>query len=133
MADKPMDEMSADSSLDGAERMLAEAADGKVITTAVMAAYAVDQLHEAAVITDIADANEIVVFQTDTEKIITAANFSGWMKNEIEEATVGTDIVGGDYVVYSDGGTLKRITLTNMLADIATITTSIAGLGTSIS
>jgi len=109
MADRKMSEMSLDNSLDGTERILAQGADGACITTAVMAAYAVDQLHQADVITSLSDAHELVVFVSDVEKIITVANLSAWVIDEIEAITTGSTITSGDTLIYSDGGTLKQI------------------------
>jgi len=85
-------------------------------TAALLAAFAVDQLHQAAVITTVNDADELNVFQSDIEKIITAQNFFNWVVDKLEALPTETTIVDGDKLVFSDGGVLKQI-------DIATVRT----------
>ena len=128
MATVAMSEMSIDASIAGTERLLAQGADGSVILVSAIAAYAVDQLHGATVITSLSGTDEVVVFQSDVEKIITVTNLAAWVVDTVEAATVGTSIVAGDWIIYSDAGVLKRITLTNFLAGVASITTAISGL-----
>ena len=104
-------------SIGGSEKMpVVDGSTPKHVTPNLLSAYAVDQLHGAAVITTIGDSDEVVVFQSDVEKIITAANVSAWMVDELEAITTGTSIVSGDKVLYVDGGVLKQI-------DIDTIVT----------
>lgn len=91
----------------------------KTVTPDLIAAYTIDQLHGAGVITALTDTHQLSVFTSgDAEKIITFANVSAWIVDEIEAITTGTAIVSGDKVIYVDGGVLKQI-------DIATIITHI--------
>lgn len=120
MADVPFSSFVAGLALDtigGSEKLpVVDSTTNKHITTDTMAAYAVDQLHEATVITTISDSDELVVFQSDVEKIITAANFSAWIVDELEAITTGTTIISGDKVLYVDGGVLKQIDIDTIVA-----------------
>ena len=103
--------------LTGPEKLpLLDGATSRHATAALLAAFAVDQLHQAAVITTVNDADELNVFQSDIEKIITAQNFFNWVIDKLEALPTETTIVDGDKLVFSDGGVLKQI-------DIATVRT----------
>ena len=87
-----------------------DASTAKHITPDLVAAYTIDQLHGASVITSLGDTHQLSVFTTgDDEKIITFANVSAWLVDEIEAITTGTTIVSGDTLIYVDGGVLKQI------------------------
>lgn len=116
MVDKPLSGMSeiAIGDIAGSERLLAEGADGAIVTTAVMAQYAVDQLHGATVITSLVDTDQAVIFATnDDEKIITVENLAKWVVDTIEAVDINT-IAVTDWVIFSDAGVLKKITLANL-------------------
>ena len=115
MADKPISGMPVDASLGGAERMLAQGADGSVVLVSALAAYAVDQLHSAAVITSLVGTDEVVIFKSDVEKIITVTNMAAWVIDTVEAVGVST-IVDADWIIFSDAGVLKKITLANLAA-----------------
>lgn len=104
----------------------------KHATAALLAAFAIDQLHQAAVITTLADGDEINAFQSDTEKVISAANLFAWIVDKLEALTTETTIVSGDKFVFNDGGVLKQIDIDNVKAFLDTAATSlgaqIAGL-----
>jgi hypothetical protein len=103
--------------LTGPEKLpLLDGTTSRHVTAALLAAFAVDQLHQAAVITTINDADELNVFQSDIEKIITAQNFFNWVVDKLEALPTETTIVNGDKLVFNDGGVLKQI-------DIATVRT----------
>ena len=111
----------------GSEKIPVEdAGTGKHITPDLQAAYTIDQLHGASVITALTDAHQLSVFTSaDDEKIITFANVSAWVVDEIEALDVGGTIVAGDWLIYSDGGVLKRV----LLSDVTTlINTSVLDL-----
>ena len=99
------------------------------VTPNLLAAYAIDQLHGAAVITSLNDADEVVVFQSDVEKIITVANLSAWMVDELEAITTGTTIVSGDTILYSDAGVLKQIDID---AIVTFVNSEVGNLGAQI-
>ncbi len=121
MADVKMSEMDIDASLDGTERMLAQGAAGSVILVSALAAYAVDQLHGATVITSLVDTDQAVIFATnDDEKIITVENLAKWVVDTIEAVAVST-IAVTDWVIFSDAGVLKKITLANLTTSFVDI------------
>jgi hypothetical protein len=106
--------LSADT-LSGSENFpLLDDATTKKVTASVLAAYVVDQLHEADVITSINGSDEIAVFQADVEKILTADNFFNWVVDKLEAITTGTTITSGDKVLFSDAGVLKQIDIDNV-------------------
>lgn len=122
MADAPMSGMSeiAIGDIDG-NRLLAEGADGAVITTTVLAAYAVDQLHGATVITSLADTDEAVVFQSDAEKIITVLNLAAYVIDSAFDDTISgavTSTSSGDLLLLERSGVQKRITIDNLIGEI---------------
>ena len=123
MADKPMSGMSAIAigDIDGTERLLAQGADGSVITTAVVAAYAVDQLHGATVITSLNGTDEVVFFQSDVEKIITAANLASYVIGAAFDSDAVTSTTSGDLFVLERSGVRKRITIDNLIGEITPI------------
>ena len=84
------------------------------VTATLLAAFVVDTLHQAPVITAVADADELNVFQSDIEKIITAQNFFNWVVDKLEAIEVSTTIVAGDKLVFNDGGILKQIDIDNV-------------------
>lgn len=101
--------------LGGSEKIpLLDGTSSRHITASLLAAFAVDQLHQAAVVTTLADTDEISVFQSDVEKILTAQNFFNWVVDKLEALPTETTIVDGDKLVFNDGGVLKQI-------DIATV------------
>ena len=119
--------------LTGPEKLpLLDVATSKHATASLLAAFAIDQLHQAAVITTISDADELNVFQSDVEKIITAQNFFNWIVDKLEAIGVETTIVSGDKLLYVDGGILKQIDIDNVRtfinAGIASLGTQISGL-----
>ena len=62
--------------LTGPEKLpLLDGTTSKHATAALLAAFTIDQLHQASVITTVADSDELNVFQSDVEKILTAQNF----------------------------------------------------------
>jgi hypothetical protein len=103
----------------GAELIPLVDTTSKKTSPADLAAYTIDTLHSAAVITSLGDTHQLSVFTAgDDEKIITFANLSAWIVDEIEAITTGTVIVSGDKVVYSDGGVLKQIDIDTVVAFI---------------
>lgn len=89
--------------------LLLESTTAKSTTAAALAAFVVDQLHQASVITTLNDADELNVFQSDVEKIVTADNFFNWIVDKLEAISTGSTIVSGDKLLFNDGGTLKQI------------------------
>jgi len=74
--------------LTGPEKIpLLDGTSSRHATAALLAAFAVDQLHQASVITTLADADEIVAFQSDVEKILTAQNFFNWVVDKLEPSS----------------------------------------------
>lgn len=101
--------------LGGSEKIpLLDGTSSRHITASLLAAFAVDQLHQAAVVTTLADTDEISVFQSDVEKILTAQNFFNWVVDKLEALTTGSTIVSGDKLVFNDGGVLKQIDIDNV-------------------
>lgn len=101
--------------LGGAEKIpLLDGATSKQVTASVLAAFVIDQLHQAPVITTVADADELNVFQSDVEKIITADNFFNWIVDKLEAIGTSATIVSGDKLVFNDGGILKQIDIDNV-------------------
>jgi hypothetical protein len=84
------------------------------VTATLLAAFVVDTLHQAPVITTVADADELNVFQSDIEKIITAQNFFNWVVDKLEAIETSATIVSGDKLVFNDGGILKQIDIDNV-------------------
>jgi hypothetical protein len=96
--------------LTGPEKLpLLDVTSSKYATAAMLAAFAVDQLHQAAVITTLGDSDEINAFQSDVEKIITAQNLFNWVVDKLEALGVESTIVSGDKLLFNDGGVLKQI------------------------
>ena len=101
--------------LGGAEKFpLLDSTTSKQVTASVLAAFVIDQLHQAPVITTVADADELNVFQSDVEKIITADNFFNWIVDKLEAIGTSATIVSGDKLVFNDGGILKQIDIDNV-------------------
>lgn len=101
--------------LSGPEKIpLLDGTTSKHITASLLAAFAVDQLHQAAVVTALNDADELNAFQSDVEKIITAQNFFNWIVDKFEAVATETSIVSGDKLFYSDAGILKQIDIDNV-------------------
>ncbi len=101
-------------------------------TATLLAAFAIDQLHQAAVVTTLNDSDEISVFQADVEKILTAQNFFNWVVDKLEALGTSSTIVSGDKLVFNDGGILKQIDIDNVKtflnSTVATLGAEIAGL-----
>jgi hypothetical protein len=101
--------------LSGPEKIpLVDGSDSKHITATALAAFVVDQLHQASVITTVSDSDEINVFQSDVEKILTADNFFNWIVDKLEAITTASSIASGDKLVFNDSGTLKQIDIDNV-------------------
>lgn len=101
--------LSADT-LSGVEKFpLLDGSTSKHATAALLAAFTIDQLHQASVVTTLNDADELNVFQSDVEKIITADNFFNWVVDKLEAITTGSTMVSGDKLLFSDSGVLKQI------------------------
>jgi hypothetical protein len=99
------------------------------VTPNLLADFAVDKLHQAAVITTLGDSDEINAFQSDVEKIITAQNFFNWIVDKLEAITTGSTIANGDKLLFSDAGVLKQIDI----ADVKTFLDSAdPALGTEV-
>jgi hypothetical protein len=121
--------------LTGPEKIpLLDGTSSRHATAALLAAFAVDQLHQASVITTLADTDEIVAFQSDVEKILTAQNFFNWVVDKLEAIDTSTTIVSGDKLVFNDGGILKQIDIDNVKAfldsSVTALGAEIAGLAT---
>ena len=121
--------------LTGPEKIpLLDGTSSRHATAALLAAFAVDQLHQASVITTLADADEIVALQSDVEKILTAQNFFNWVVDKLEAIDTSTTIVSGDKLVFNDGGILKQIDIDNVKAfldsSVTALGAEIAGLAT---
>jgi len=117
--------LSADT-VTGAEKIpLLDGSTSKQATASVLAAFVIDQLHQASVITTLADSDELNAFQSDVEKIITASNFFAWIVDKLEAITTGTTIVSGDKLVFNDGGVLKQIDIDNVKTFLDTAATSL--------
>jgi hypothetical protein len=116
--------------LSGVEKIpLLDGTTSRHATAALLAAFTVDQLHQASVITTLNDSDEMNVFQSDIEKILTAQNFFSWVVDKLEAITTGTTIVDGDKLVFNDGGVLKQIDI----ADVRTfLNSSSVALGAQI-
>ena len=119
--------------LTGPEKIpLLDGTSSRHATAALLAAFAVDQLHQASVITTLADTDEIVAFQSDVEKILTAQNFFSWVVDKLEAIDTSTTIVSGDKLVFNDGGILKQIDIDNVKAfldsSVTALGAEIAGL-----
>jgi hypothetical protein len=96
--------------LTGPEKFpLLDVTSSKHATAALLAAFAVDQLHQAAVITTLADGDKLNAFQSDIEKVITAQNLFNWVVDKLEALGVESTIVSGDKLLFNDGGVLKQI------------------------
>jgi hypothetical protein len=103
--------------LTGPEKVpLVDGTTSRHVTATLLAAFVVETLHKAAVVTTLNDADEVNVFQSDVEKIITVQNFFNWIVDKLEALPTETTIVNGDKLVFNDGGVLKQI-------DIATVRT----------
>lgn len=120
MPDKTFAEFVADLSVDvigGAEKIpLLDGSTTKYATASLLAAFAVDQLHQAAVVTTLNDADEVVAFQSDVEKIITAQNFFNWLVDKLEALGDTSTVVSGDKLLINDGGVLKQIDIDDIKA-----------------
>ncbi len=117
--------LSADT-VTGAEKIpLLDGSTSKQATASVLAAFVIDQLHQASVITTLADSDELNAFQSDVEKIITASNFFAWIVDKLEAITTGTTIVSGDKLLFNDGGVLKQIDIDNVKTFLDTAATSL--------
>jgi len=117
--------LSADT-VTGAEKIpLLDGSTSKQATASVLAAFVIDQLHQASVITTLADSDELNAFQSDVEKIITASNFFAWIVDKLEAITTGTTIVSGDKLVFNDGGVLKQIDIDNVKTFLDAAATSL--------
>jgi hypothetical protein len=120
-------------SLTGPEKIsILDATTSKYTTAALLAEFAIDQLHQASVITTLGDSDEINVFQSDVEKILTAQSFFNWIVDKLEAITTGTTIVSGDKLIFSDGGVLKQIDIDDVKAfldsSVENLGSEIAGL-----
>ena len=96
--------------LSGVEKFpLLDVSTPKHATAALLAAFTIDQLHQAGVVTTLNDADELNVFQSDVEKIITADNFFNWVVDKLEALSTSASIVSGDKLLFSDAGVLQLI------------------------
>lgn len=112
--------------LSGVEKFpLLDVATSKHVTAALLAAFTIEQLHQAAVVTTLNDADELNVFQSDVEKIITADNFFNWVVDKLEAITTGTELVSGDKLVFSDAGVLKQIDIDDVKSFLDSQATSL--------
>lgn len=115
----------------GAEKIpVVDGADSKHVTASLLAAFTIDQLHQASVITTLSDSDELNVFQSDIEKILTAQNFFNWIVDKLEVIDTASSIASGDKLVFNDGGVLKQIDID----DVKTfLDSSAVSLGSQIS
>lgn len=111
--------------LTGPEKLPLLDGTSKHATATLLAAFTVDTLHQAAVITTLADGDELLAFQSDVEKVLTAANFFAWVVDKLEAITTGTTIVSGDKLLFNDGGVLKQIDIDNVKTFLDTAATSL--------
>lgn len=104
------------------------------VTATALSAFVIDQLHQAAVVTTLNDADELNVFQSDIEKILTAQNFFNWVVDKLEALGTSATIVSGDKLVFNDGGILKQIDIddvkTFLNSSAVSLGSQIAGLDT---
>ena len=101
--------------LAGSEKFpLVDGTTSRHVTATLLAAFAVDTLHQAAVITTLNDADEMNVFQSDIEKILTVQNFFNWIVDKLEAIDTSATIVSGDKLIFNDGGVLKQIDIDNV-------------------
>lgn len=84
------------------------------VTASLLAAFTIDQLHQAAVATSLSDADKINAFQSDVEKVITAQNFFNWVVDKLEAIDTSATIVSGDKLIFNDGGILRQIDIDNV-------------------
>ena len=116
----------ATDTLSGAEKLpLLDGSTSKHATAALLAAFTIDQLHQASVVTTLGDTDELNVFQSDVEKIITADNFFNWLVDKLEAITTGSTIVSGDKLLFSDSGVLKQIDIDDVKSFLDTAGTSL--------
>jgi len=112
--------------LSGPEKFpLLDVTTSKHATATLLAAFTIDQLHQASVITSVGDTDELNVFQSDVEKIITADNFFNWIVDKLEAITTGSTIVSGDKLLFSDAGVLKQIDIDNVKSFLDSSVTSL--------
>jgi len=112
--------------LTGPEKFpLLDVTSSKHATAALLAAFAVDQLHQAAVITTLADGDKLNAFQSDIEKVITAQNLFNWIGAKLLALGVESTIAPGDRLLFNDSGVLRQI-------DIADVKTFLDTQGTSL-
>lgn len=97
----------------------------KYATATLLAAFAIDQLHQASVVTTLNDADELNVFQSDVEKIITADNFFSWLVDKLEAIDTETTILSGDKLLFSDSGVLKQIDIDDVKTFLDTEATAL--------
>lgn len=117
--------LSADT-LSGPEKFpLLDDTTSKHATAALLAAFTIDQLHQASVVTTLGDSDELNVFQSDVEKIITADNFFNWLVDKLEAITTGSTIVSGDKLLFSDSGVLKQIDIDDVKSFLDSEATSL--------
>lgn len=96
--------------LSGGEKFpLLDVTTSKHATAALLAAFTIDQLHQASVVTTLGDTDELNVFQSDVEKIITADNFFKWVVDKLEALDTESTLISGDKLLFSDSGVLKQI------------------------
>jgi hypothetical protein len=119
--------------LTGPEKLpLLDVSTSKHATAALIAAFAIDKLHQSPIITTVNDSDKLNVFQSDVAKVITPQNFFNWIVDKLEAIGVETSIVSGDKILYVDGGVLKQIDIedvrTFINSGIASLGTQIAGL-----
>jgi len=113
-------------SLSGPEKLpLVDTVTARHATASLLAAFAIDQLHQASVITTLSDSDEVTIFQSDIEKILTAQNLFNWIVDKLEAIGVESTIVSGDRLLFNDGGVLKQIDIDNVKAFLDTQTTSL--------
>jgi hypothetical protein len=112
--------------LTGPEKVpLVDGTTSRHVTATLLAAFVVDTLHQAAVVTTLNDADEVNVFQSDIEKIITAQNFFNWIVDKLEAIGTSATIVSGDKLVFNDGGVLKQIDIDDVKSFLDSSATSL--------
>lgn len=115
----------------GSEKLpVVESGSTKHVTPALLAAYAIDQLHGAGVITTLTGTHQLSVFTSgDDEKIITFANLSAWIIDEIEGVATAASATSDDTILIVDGGVLKQIDVDDLASYINSDVLDLTALG----
>ena len=132
MAKKPMSEMAAVTSPAGTEKMLVlDGTTPKVLTTTVMAGYAIDVLGDAAAATP-TTGDDLVAFRGDDEKLLDLdATASYVVASAWSVAEAVTPILTGDLLLTNRAGvtgkatidTVKTYVLTGIQATVTNLST----------